>query len=128
VVESLNKVAEVAKTTMQLGLNEYTAQAKAFIVILEEYAELMSKIASLFDSQLMVKGDLGAVSLALCLEAESQGLGTCILGLIDRPKLRELLDIPREKPVFLVIAVGYPARPTVRNKQRKSVKEIARYV
>ncbi|MDR3135814.1 MAG: nitroreductase family protein, partial [Deltaproteobacteria bacterium] len=97
VVDSPEKVAEVAKTTMQLGINEYIAKAKAFFVVVEEHAKLIPKIASLIDSQYFARGDLGAASYALTLEAASLGLGTCILGLFDRPKLRELLDIPVDK-------------------------------
>ncbi|MDR1309163.1 MAG: nitroreductase family protein [Deltaproteobacteria bacterium] len=128
VVESPDKVAEVAKATMHMGINEYVAQAKAFFVVVEEYAELMPKIACMIDSQYFARGDLGAATLSLCLEAQSQGLGTCILGLFDRPRLRELLDIPRDKGVFLVVAVGYPATGATRPKSRRPVETMVRYV
>jgi nitroreductase len=128
VVESPDKVVEVAKTTMQLGINEYIAKAKAFFVVVEEYAQLMPKIASLVNNQYWAKGDLGAVTLSLCLAAESEGLGTCILGVFDRPKLRELLDIPKDKPIFMVVAVGYPSSENVRKKDRKPIESLARYV
>ncbi|MDR1677848.1 MAG: nitroreductase family protein [Deltaproteobacteria bacterium] len=128
VVESPEKVAEVAKTTMQLGINEYIAKAKAFFVVLEEPAKLMPKIAALVKGQYWANGDLGAVTLALTLEAESQGLGTCILGVFDRPKLRELLDIPEEKSIHMVVAVGYASTDHVRKKDRKPIESIVRYV
>ena len=119
---------EVAKATMQLGLNEYTAKAQAFFVVLETYAKLMPKVASISDSQIFAKGDLGAFTLALTLEAESQGLGTCILGLFDRPKLIELLKIPAGESVFLVVAVGYPSKEGVRHKARKPIEEIHAFI
>ncbi|MDR2387846.1 MAG: nitroreductase family protein [Deltaproteobacteria bacterium] len=128
VVEKPEVVAEVAKTTMQLGINEYIAKAKAFFVVVEEYAQLMPKIAKIVHSQYFAKGDLGAVSLSLCLEAQSQGLGTCMLGIFDRPKLRELFDIPKDKDIFIVIAVGYPSSDQVRTKDRKPLEELVRFV
>jgi nitroreductase len=128
VVESPGKVAEVAKTTMHMGINEYAAQATAFFVVVEEYAELMPKIACLVDSQYFAKGDLGAATLSLCLEAQSQGLGTCIMGLFDRPRLRELLDIPKDKGIFMVVAAGYPAAPAARKKSRRPIEDLVRYV
>ncbi|MDR0620799.1 MAG: nitroreductase family protein [Deltaproteobacteria bacterium] len=128
VVESPDKVAEVAQTTMQLGLNEYIGQAKAIIVIVEEHAHLIPKVAKMVDSQVFAKNDLGAATLSLCLAAESLGLGTCIVGMFDRPKLRELLDISDDKPIHMVVAVGYAASDKVRNKQRKSLEEISRFV
>ena len=66
--------------------------------------------------------------MSLTLEAESLGLGTCILGLFDRPALRELLGIPKDNGIFIVVAVGYPASDDVRNKQRKPIEEIVRFV
>ncbi|MDR0354831.1 MAG: nitroreductase family protein [Deltaproteobacteria bacterium] len=128
VVESPDLVSEVAKTTMHLGINEYIGQAKAFFVVVEERAELMPKIACMIDSQYFAKGDLGAVTLSLCLEAESQGLGTCIVGLFDRPKLRQLLNIPESNGIFLVVAVGYPSGDKVRDKHRKPIDSIVRYM
>jgi nitroreductase len=128
VVENPAKAKEVAETTAQMGVNKYLAQAGAWFVVLEEPCKLMPKIAPLFDSQVFAKGDLGGFVLSLCLEAESQGLGTCIVGLYDRPKLRELLDIPAWQRIHIVIAVGYPASDKVRAKSRKSLDEVARFV
>ena len=119
---------EVAKSTQQLGLNAYTEKAQAFFVVLETYAKLMPKIASLSDSQIFAKGDLGAFTYSLTLQAEAQGLGTCILGLFDRPKLLELLKIPAGQSVFLVVAVGYPESDVVRAKARKPIEEIHAFI
>jgi len=128
VVENPSLVPQVAKCTMQLGINEYMATAKAFIVVLEEHAVLMPKIRPLYDSQVFAKGDIGAAVVSVCYEAESQGLGSCIIGLYDREKLCELLDIPIEKQFAGVIALGYPANAVTRAKSRKPLEEIARFV
>jgi nitroreductase len=128
VVEDPKIVPQVAESTMQLGANGYIKDAKAFFVVVEETARLMPTVAKLMDSRVFTKGDLGAFVLSLALEAESQGLGTCILGLFDRPRLRELLSIPTEKNIFMVIAVGYPKSEKVRDKERKPLAEIARFV
>ncbi len=128
VVEDPALVSEVAKTSQQLGLNEFTSGARAFIVALEEHAVLNPKIRCLFDSQYFAKGDLGAAVLTLCFAAEAQGLGTCILGLYDREKICRLLNIPIEKQFAGLIAVGYPAVDTVRPKTRKALEDIVRFV
>ena len=128
VVENPDIVPEVAKSSMQLGANDYIAGAKAFIVVLEEHAVLMPALRKLVDSQYFAKGDLGAAVYAICLQAEDMGLGTCILGLYDRPRLCELLNIPADKRFAGLIAVGYPAKDKVRNKVRKPLEEIVRFV
>lgn len=128
VVEDPKLVPEVAKCAQQMGINEYIAGAKAFIVVLEEHAVLMPGIRKILDSQYFAKGDLGAAVVTICYEAEAQGLGTCILGVYDREKLGQLLNIPQEKQYAGLIAVGYAAEDKVRNKARKSLEEIARFV
>ena len=118
---------EVAKCTQQLGANGFTSEVKAFIVVLEEHAVLSPRLREFMDSQYFAKGDLGGAALAICLEAEAQGLGTCIMGLFNREGLCNLLDIPKEKRFFCVIAVGYPASDKVRDKIRKPLEEIVRF-
>jgi len=46
VVEDPQLVSEVAKCAQPLGINEYIAKAKAFIVVLEEHAVLMPALAT----------------------------------------------------------------------------------
>lgn len=128
VVENPDIVPEVAKCSQQLGFNEYISKARAFIVVLEEHAVLMPAIRRIVDSQYFAKGDLGAAVLSICLQAESMGLGSCILGIYDRERLCELLDIPKEKQFGGLIALGYPASDKVRNKARKPLEDIVRFV
>ncbi|MDR2141520.1 MAG: nitroreductase family protein [Deltaproteobacteria bacterium] len=128
VVDDPKLVPEVAKTTCHLGANDYLAKAQAFVIVLEEHAVLMPRVAAMFDSQCFAKGDLGGAALSICLEAESLGLGTCMAGLFDRPKLCQLLDLPKDQRFFLVIAVGYPASDQRPKKQRKTLEEIARFI
>lgn len=128
VVETPEKVKEVAKCVQQLGINDYMAKARAFIVVLEEHAVLMPKLRPIFDSQYFAKGDLGAAVVTICYQAESLGLGSCILGLYDREKLCELLGLPIATRFAGVVALGYPANDNVRPKQRKKLEDIARFV
>lgn len=128
VAEDPTVVAEVAKCAQQMGMNEWLVKAKAFIVVLEEHAVLMPGIRRLLDSQYFAKGDLGAATLTVCLAAEEQGLGSCILGIYDREKICELLNIPIENQFGALIALGYPASDKVRGKNRKPLEEIVRFV
>lgn len=128
VVESPELVAKVAECIAMNGMNPYAAQAKAFFVILEEHAKLMPQIASMLDSQYFAKGDLGAAAAYFCLEAASQGLGTCQFGIYDRPKMGQILGIPEHMQYAAVIGVGYPAKEDIRGKQRKPLDQVARFV
>ena len=54
--------------------------------------------------------DIGIVSQTICLAALAYGLGTCIMGYtVMWPDIyRELLGIPKGKPIATSIAIGYP--------------------
>lgn len=128
VVETPEVVSQIAPCAQQMGMNPFLTKAKAFIVVLEEHAVLAPVIRKLIDSQYFAKGDLGATTMCICLEAESQGLGTCIIGIYDREKICELLNIPIEKQFAALIAVGYPADNKIREKSRKVLTDIVRFV
>lgn len=128
VVESPAKVAEVAKAPQQNGMNPYAAGAKAFFVVLEEHATLMPVIACMLDSQYFAKGDLGAAVSYFCLEAADQGLETLQMGIFDRAAIAKALDLPAEKPIAALIAVGYPANSQIRPKVRKDFNQVVKFV
>lgn len=124
--ELLPQVANCARAFN--NINGFVEKAGAVILILEEHARLMPGIAKLIDSQYFAKLDIGGATLAICLEAADQGLGTCIIGLYDRPTLGKLLDIPEGKAIVGYIAVGYPADDDkIREKQRKPLADMVRF-
>jgi nitroreductase len=123
-VETPEIVSQVAQCCQQLNQNGWVKAAKAFIVIIEEYAV----ISSFLYSQYYAKGDIGAAAAYICLEAAAQGLGSCIIGLYDRIKICELLNIPVEKQIGAVIALGYPANDIIRAKKRKDFDDIVRFI
>jgi nitroreductase len=128
VVDEPSVVPQVAKCAQPWKINEFLSKARAFIVVLEEHAVLMPMLRSVLDSQYFAAGDLGAAVSFLCLEAASLGLGSCILGMYDRPKICELLKIPEDKRFGGLVALGYPADDVIRPKIRKTLEEIVRYV
>ena len=53
--------------------------------------------------------DVGIACHAIITTAYESGIGSCIMGAIDRPSIKELLEIDEEDEVSLAIAQGYPA-------------------
>jgi nitroreductase len=70
---------------------------KAFIVILLD-TEIRKQAGN----------DPGIAAMSISMVAHEAGLGSCILGSVDRPKLRENLMIPDHLQILLVVALGYP--------------------
>jgi nitroreductase len=128
VVENQETVRQIALCGQQLKQNAWLDTAKAFIIVLEEHAVLSPVISCFLDSQYYAKGDLGAATAYICLEATAQGLGNCIIGVYDRKKMCELLHIPPEKQFGALIALGYPAHDGIRPKKRKAFEDIVRFI
>ncbi len=52
--------------------------------------------------------DVGIVMDHVMLSAREVGLGTCCIGIIDGPKVQDLLGIPPEIKVVAMTPLGYP--------------------
>jgi len=65
--------------------------------------------------------DIGIAAEHFCLQAAELGLGTCMVGWFDEKKVRQLLGIPKNKRIPLLIAIGYPD-DAPREKARKSAE------
>jgi nitroreductase len=73
-------------------------EPRAYIVIL-----INTRKASTYDLR-----DVGAAAENIMLLAQSRGIGTCWLGSIKRPRLREILAITKHYTIDTIVALGYP--------------------
>lgn len=53
--------------------------------------------------------DAGIALANLTLAAWARGVGSCIMGAIDRPRLTELLGLSENEKLHSMVALGYPA-------------------
>ena len=53
--------------------------------------------------------DAGIAAMSISMVAYDEGLGSCILGAINREKLRDILKVPQHLDILLLVAVGYSA-------------------
>ena len=72
-------------------------------------------IIMLLDTELSknVICDQGIAAQTIMLGARDRGLGGCMIGSIKHQKLRELLSIPDQYEILLVLAIGKPAETVV---------------
>ena len=118
----------VAKCVQGMGMNRFTDCCPAFIVVVEEKANLTARLSGVMKDQQFAQIDIGIAVAHICLAAVEQGLSTCIMGWLNEKKLKSLLDIPKGKRVRLVLSVGYAAQEGLREKKRKQLDEIMRIV
>lgn len=60
--------------------------------------------------------DAGIAAMSISLVAYDAGLGSCILGAVDREKLKGILKVPDGFDIVLVVALGYPSENPVVDK------------
>ncbi len=121
-----NKVADAASAKW-LGFNHFTKQASVMVVIVREEPNFTSKLGTALKDKPYTLMDVGIAAEHFCLQAADEGLGTCIMGWFDEPRVKELLGIPAKKRAELIITVGYPAKTEIRKKIRKKKEQICSY-
>ena len=69
----------------------------------------------LHDTEIREAGgvDHGIAAQSMVLGAMERGIGGCMIGSIDRPKLRAALEIPERYDILLIVALGKPAETVV---------------
>ena len=114
VVKDLKKREEVAEAAGQ----SFIAEASVIIVAV-----------ALKPEHLMRSGTPAyAVDLAIAidhmtLQAVEEGLGTCWIGAFSQEEVKEVLNIPKEYRVVVLLPLGFPADKP-KGKNRKSLDEI----
>jgi nitroreductase len=104
--ELLLKIAEAASAKL-IGMNSFVGQAPLLIIVIREQPNFTSKIGGTIKSKDYSLIDIGIASENICLQAEAEGLGSCMIGWFDERMLRKILGIPRSKRVELIITLGY---------------------
>ena len=124
VIDDPEKVEAIAKATMQLGLNRFSAQVPVFVAVIQENMNFTAKVGSRLNDKDFSLIDMGLAVHAFCLQAAEIGLGTCIMGLFDEKKVKEMIDAPSNRRVQLLLALGHPTG-VHREKIRKPLEEMS---
>ena len=115
---------KVGKASAGLGMNKFAKDAPVHILIVEESMNVTSLLGSKIKDKYFPLVDIGIAASHICLAAESEGLGSCILGWFDEKGIKELVGIPQKKRLLLDITIGYslkPKKPKVRKPKEKVV-------
>jgi nitroreductase len=122
----IQKQTASAIANMILGINHYAFEAPVHIIIVEEKANLTSRIGGTIKQKHFPYIDLGIAAAHIILAAKEQGLGSCIVGYFNEQKIKKILQIPNSKKVLLAITIGYSTQ-NLRKKTRKPFREVVSY-
>lgn len=117
---------KIGKSVAGLGMNKFAKDAPVHILVVEESANITSMLGGKVKGKHFPLIDIGIVAAHLVLAAESEGLGSCILGWFDEDKIKALTAIPESKRLLLDIVIGYPVKEK-RKKIRKPKEKVVSY-
>ena len=117
---------KVGKAAAGLGMNKFAKDAPVHILVVEESANITSLLGGKVKDKHFPLIDVGIAAAHIVLAAESEGLGSCILGWFDEKEIKQLTGIPASKRLLLDIIVGYPLTEK-RNKIRKVKEKVISY-
>ena len=113
----IQKIADAASAKL-LGMNSFVTQAPVQIIIVREKTDIQTRAASVMKRRDYSLIDIGIASENICLQAEAEGLGSCMIGWFDERSVKKYLGIPGSKRVELIITIGY----SISNKKEKKRK------
>ena len=102
----IKKVAEAASAKL-LGMNSFVGQAPVQLIVVREQPNFSSKVGGTIKKKDYSHMDIGIASENICLQAEAEGMGSCMIGWFDEKMLKKILGIPASKRVGLIITLGY---------------------
>ncbi len=121
----LRKLADAASVKL-LKMNTFLHQAPAMIVVIREGSNITSQVGGTVKARDYSLIDIGIASENICLQAESEGLGSCMIGWFDEKMVKKILYIQRSKRVELIITIGYSTSEQ-HTKKRKPKEEVVSY-
>ena len=118
---------KVAKATQKMGMNKFASAAPVLIVLSEMPYVASAALGARVKKNDYRSIDIGILAAYITAEATAQGLGSCILGWLEDPEIREICGL--EGAVRLVITLGYAAaEDTLRTKKRKDLTELVKII
>ena len=125
--ELRNKVAHATYSDL-IKFNRFVPSAPVLLVLNSWRPGLHIAIGGVLKNRQFNLVDVGIVAENFCLQATEEGLGTCMLGWFQTRKIMKLLNIKAPKKPALIITLGYSGHEKIREKKRKSLDEIRKYV
>ena len=114
---------KVGEAAAGFGMNKFCPLVPCIVVMVLEKPNLVSAVGSVLKDKEYALIDIGIAAEHFCLQAAELGLGTCMIGWFDEKKVRQLLGIPKNKRLPLLITLGYPD-DVPRGKDRKTTEQI----
>lgn len=118
------EAAKIGQAALKgVAINKFVATAPAHLFIIAERSSVLGSIGNLIRNINFVPFDIGIFMAYLCLAAEAEGLGSCIIGSLNGNEVARQLGVPKSKRVVFDIVLGYSTE-VKRDKKRRALEEV----
>ena len=88
-------------------INTFCKTAPVIVVVISEKSKFLARIGGMFRGIKFYLIDIGITCEHFVLEAEELGLGTCWIGWFNERGVKSVLNVPQNKKIDILIALGY---------------------
>ena len=122
-----NKLCEAAFGGVYF-INSFCKTAPVIVVVISEKSKFMTRIGAMFRGTQFYLIDIGIACEHFVLQAEDLGLGTCWIGWFNERSVKSVLNIPQNKKIDILIALGYYDREKLGTEHgREPMEKIASF-
>jgi nitroreductase len=122
-----NKICDAAFSGIY-SLNSFCKMAPVIVAVVSEKSRFLAQIGGMFRGTKYYLIDIGIAIEHFVLQAEELGLGTCWIGWFNERVVKPILDIPPNKKLDILIALGYYDIARVRSEHgREPMDKIASF-
>jgi len=110
------------------SMNSFCQTAPVIVAVVSEKSKFLARIGGMFRGTKYYLIDIGIASEHFVLQAEELGLGTCWLGWFDEKAVKSILNVPKNKKLDILIALGYYDREKLgQEHDREPMDKIASF-
>ncbi len=122
-----NKLCDAAFSSIY-SINTFCKMAPVIVAVISEKSKFIARMGGMFRGTKYYLIDIGIAVEHFVLQAEDLGLGTCWIGWFNEGAVKSILNIPQQKRIDILIALGYYDREKVRSEHsREPINKIASF-
>lgn len=85
----------------------FAKTAPVIVAVVSEKSKFIARVGALLRGTKYYLIDIGIAGEHFVLQAEELGLGTCWIGWFDEGVVKSMLDVPQDRRIDILLAVGY---------------------
>ena len=106
----------------------FARKAPLIVAVVSEKAKFLERIGGLLRDTNFYLIDIGIATEHFILQAEELGLGSCWIGWFNEGAVKSILNVPKDRRVDILIAVGYYDRGKIgQPHKREPIENISAF-